>query len=154
MVELVLTRSRHRISYVRDGAHVTFRDFLDKVKAQGPLAAAIRGEPRLKEKKPAPKEWKKLIAALDRIAQHGFRKLEKTKLVKTWAEDGGTTVCEIRKGNVRVLFFEDEPHPNDGPTHLVITHAFFKKSDETPRSEIERFLRMREQYYTWKFNAG
>lgn len=154
MVELVLARSSHRISYIYEGAHVTFRDFLDKVKAQGPTAAAIRGEPRLRQRKPAPKEWKKLIAALDRVAKHGFRVLEKTTVVKTWRANDGTEVCEIRKGNVRVLFFEDEPPPDEGPTHLIITHAFFKKSDETPQPEIERFLRMRAQYYRWKSDAS
>jgi phage-related protein len=153
VIEFVLAGTQHEIYYIYEGGHFTFRDFLNKVKAQGPVAGSIRGEARLQGKKPSPKEWKKLIAALDRIAQHGFRMLEKTNLIKTWTEDDGTEVCEIRKGNVRVLFFEDEPQPADGPTRLVITHAFFKKSDETPRREIERFLRMRKQYYAWKFDA-
>lgn len=153
MVELVLARSKHQISFISEGAN-TFRDFLDKVKAQGPMAASVRGEPRLRQRRPAPKEWKKMIAALDRVAEHGFRVLEKTTVVKTWRADDGTEVCEIRKGNVRVLFFEEEPPLDKGATHLIITHAFFKKSNETPRLEVNRFLRMRQRYYSWKSDAN
>lgn len=56
-----------------------------------------------------------------------------------------------RKGQLRVLFFEDKP--DEAPDRLILTHGFLKKTDETPTNEIRRYRRLRRRYFNWKFEA-
>lgn len=131
---------------MREGGNA-FDQWAKKLQATGETAAKVREDPSLADRPLAPPEWKKLLAAFDRIAKHGYQKLEKTKLVKTWTLDDGTEVAEVRKGGVRVFFFEEEPVPNQGPTRLVLTHGYRKQSGDTPDREIRRFLNLQDLYY-------
>jgi len=153
VVDCLLAGSRHEIYYVRDGTR-TFQDWVDDLRATGLYAASVRDDPSLKDRSVSPAEWKKLLAACKRIAQYGYQQLAKTNVVKTWTEDDGTEVAEIRKGSVRVFFFEDEPIPDDDPTRLILTHGYRKQSNETPTGEIGHFIELQGQYYQWKFDTG
>jgi len=51
---------------------------------------------------------------------------------------------EVKAGQVRVLFFVDG-------AKIVATNAFLKKQDRTPRTEIERALRIRS---LWAGSSG
>ncbi|WP_208425212.1 type II toxin-antitoxin system RelE/ParE family toxin [Salinibacter sp.] len=152
MVDCLLKGSRHEIHYIREGTR-TFQDWVDDQRATGPKAAEVRDDPSLGDRSVSPPEWKKLLAACKRIAQHGYQQLAKTKVVKTWVDYDGTEVAEIRKGDIRVFFFEEEPVPDEGPSRLILTHGYRKQTDETPDQEIEHFLYLRDQYYRQKFDA-
>ena len=147
MIELILSGRHHAIYYVTKGGHTTFRKFADELRARGPVAGKVRGE-KYDYKKPKPKSWKGLMGVLEKSAKHGYKVLSNTNMVKTWTVDDGTQVAEFRKKNLRVLFFEDET-TKQRPTRLIVTHCFKKQSDETPSQEIDRFLRLRKEYYKW-----
>ena len=153
MIEFVLAGTRHEIYYIYEGGHFTFRALAEDLKARGPAADTLQGKKRRQRKKPSPKDWKRLIATVDKTANSGYRLIARTNAIKTWTEDEGTEVYEFRKGNIRVFFFEDETVPDGGKSRLVITHAYYKQTDETPSKEIERFLRLRQAYYEWKLDA-
>lgn len=152
MVDCLLKGSRHEIHYIREGTR-TFQDWVDDQRATGPMAAEVRDDPSISDRSVSPPEWKKLLAACKRIAQHGYQQLAKTNVVKTWVDYDGTEVAEIRKGDIRVFFFEEEPVPDEGPSRLILTHGYRKQTDETPDREIEHFIHLREQYYRQKFDA-
>jgi phage-related protein len=152
VVDCLLKGSRHEIHYIREGTR-TFQDWVDDQRATGPMAAEVRDDPSLSDRSVSPPEWKKLLAACKRIAQHGYQQLAKTNVVKTWTEEDGTDVAEIRKGGIRVFFFEDESPPDNGPSRLILTHGYRKQTDETPSREIEHFLSLQDQYYRQKFDA-
>ncbi|WP_263810297.1 MULTISPECIES: type II toxin-antitoxin system RelE/ParE family toxin [Salinibacter] len=152
MVDCLLKGSRHEIHYIREGTR-TFQDWVDDQRATGPMAAEVRDDPSISDRSVSPPEWKKLLAACKRIAQHGYQQLAKTNVVKTWVDYDGTEVAEIRKGGIRVFFFEEEPVPDEGPSRLILTHGYRKQTDETPDREIEHFIHLREQYYRQKFDA-
>lgn len=141
----------HEIWYICDGTG-TFQDFVNELQATGLLASKVRGDQALADRPVSPKEWRQLIQTIEKIGQHGYRKLARTNVVKTWTEDDGTPVAEIRKGQLRVLFFEDKP--DEDPDRLILTHGFLKKTDETPRNEIRRYRRLRRRYFNWKFEAS
>ena len=103
MVDCLLKGSRHEIHYIREGTR-TFQDWVDDQRATGPKAAEVRDDPSLGDRSVSPPEWKKLLAACKRIAQHGYQQLAKTNVVKTWVDYDGTDVAEIRKGGIRVYF--------------------------------------------------
>ena len=145
MIELILSGKHHAIYYIARGGHTTFRKFADELRARGPVAGKVRGK-KYDHKRPTPKSWKGLMGVLEKAAQHGYKILSNTNMVKTWAADDGTQVAEFRKRDLRVLFFEDETI-KQRPTRLIVTNCFKKKSDETPPQEIDRFLRLRTQYY-------
>lgn len=152
VIDFLLGGSHHEICYVCEGTR-TFQDWADDLRATGPQAAEVREDPSLNDRPVSPTEWKKLLAACKSIAQNGYRQLAKTKAVKTWTDYDGTEVAEIRKGSIRVFFFEDKPLPDEGPSRLILTHGYRKQSDETPDREIAHFLHLREQFYKQKFDA-
>lgn len=153
MIDLLFRKPRwtHDVCYINQGSR-TFPDFVDKLKAAGAAAASIRGDESLADRPVSPKEWKRLIQTIEKVAEHGYRKLEGTNMVKTWIEDDGTPVCEIRKGQSRVFFFEDEPD-DENSNGLILTHGYLKKTNETPDREIDRYKSLREDYFEWKFDA-
>ncbi len=159
MIDVLLKGSRHEIWYITEGGHTTFKDLLDEVKATGALAAKLREEPRVSNKKLHPKAWKKLLGAMQRTVRHGKDQVSKTNAIKRWSEpcydayqkaDSQVALHEFRPDFIRVLFFEEEPVPVAGPSRLIITHAFKKKRDDTPDEEKTRFVRLRNAYYTWR----
>lgn len=147
MIELILSGQHHAIYYIARGGHTTFRNFADELRARGPVAGKVRGK-KYDRKKRTPKSWKGLMGVLEKAANHGYSVLLNTNMVKTWATDDGPQVAEFRKRDLRVLFFEDETG-KQRPTRLIVTNCFKKKRDETPRQEIDRFLRLRAEYYEW-----
>jgi phage-related protein len=53
----------------------------------------------------------------------------------------GDEMYELKSDQVRLLFFIDRPR------RLVVASGFLKKSQRTPRSEIERAMSVRALYY-------
>lgn len=60
---------------------------------------------------------------------------------------GHANLAEFKRSQVRLLCFFD------GPGRIVLTHGFKKKTDRTPREEIERALRLRDAYL-WDKETG
>jgi phage-related protein len=153
VIEFLLAGSRHELHFIDTGSNLLV-DFADQLKATGKIAAVVREDPSLGSRSVSPANWKKFLAAAKRIAQHGYRALAKTNVVKTWREgedpDGTPIeVCEIRKGQVRVMFFEDQHTKVKRRSRLILTHGFIKKTDETPKEEVNHFKNLRADYYTW-----
>ena len=143
--------THNEICYICEGTR-TFRHFVEDLRAKGSLAADVRGDESLEGHPVSPKTWKNLVQTIEKVAQHGYRMLARTNMVKTWREDDGTPVAEIRKGQVRVFFFEDEPE--DGDRRLILTHGYLKKTDHTPDREIAHYKHLRDRYFEWKFDKG
>ncbi len=91
------------------------------------------------------KDYYQLLALLDRTAKHGAVWNEfKTKRLKG---ERAKPLCEFKaRGGSRILWFFDA----DENAVIVCTHAFSKKKDETPMSEIERAQQRRRLYYEQK----
>ncbi|MBI5284265.1 MAG: type II toxin-antitoxin system RelE/ParE family toxin [Chloroflexi bacterium] len=53
----------------------------------------------------------------------------------------GDEIYELKSDQVRLLFFIDRPR------RVVVASGFLKKSQRTPRSEIERAMSVRALYY-------
>ncbi len=160
-IEHLLTGDRHRIYYICEGSHETFRDLVEKLHATGPLAARLRKLPRVSGKKDSPTEWKKLWALMQRAALHGLPTVRRNKTkCKCFTPPEAHTrnerieVCEFKSPPYRVLFFEEEPSANEPCTTLIITHVFSKKQDETPPTELTRFADLRARYYQWRDGLG
>jgi len=85
-------------------------------------------------------EFAKIIALLDRTANHGVIKNEqKYRFFKR------EKVFEFKtKGGVRVMGFWDEG------LLIVCTHGFLKKSQKTPSCEIDRAVVARGEYFAAK----
>jgi len=91
------------------------------------------------------KDYYQLCALLDRTASHGvvWNDFKTKRLKGTQAKP----LCEFKaRGGTRILWFfaEDE---NDV---IVCTHAFSKKKDQMPATEIERAQERRRLYYEAK----
>ncbi len=81
-------------------------------------------------------DYKKALALIERTADRGpARNTEKYRklhgVIKLW---------ELKPRPVRIMLFYDETN------NMVLTHGFLKKRDKTPRNQIDRALRMREEY--------
>ncbi len=140
----------HEVWYIRNGSR-TFQDFVDELEATGVFAAKIRDDEALADRPLSPEEWRHLIQTIKKVAEHGFRKMITTDMVDRWKEDDDTPVNEIRKGQVRILFFPDKPEGDN--QEIILTHGFLKKGDETPDEEIKHYKNLREDYFEWKFEA-
>jgi phage-related protein len=86
------------------------------------------------------KDRAKLLAVIDNTEELGIEKAVKMKWVKKL--EGG--ICELRSKQgsdiQRALNF----HEIDNK--YMITHGFTKKTDKTPRREIEHSIRMKKEY--------
>ena len=78
-------------------------------------------------------EQKKIVALLRRTADHGILSNEE----KFRKLDHG--IWEFKSFQVRLLCFFERNHL------IVLTHGFKKKQDRTPKNEIERAVRIREE---------
>ncbi|MEM9997496.1 MAG: hypothetical protein AAF809_07320 [Bacteroidota bacterium] len=157
ILELLIVGTRHRIYYLCEGNHRSFRDFADDLHASGPFAARLRRKPKVESKKTLPPDWKKLLALLQRAAQHGIEVVaQNSARCKRFVPPPAHTnnermeVCEFKTGPYRVLFFVEETTRPEPRTTLIITHVFEKKQDETPRGELRRFADLRATYYRWR----
>ena len=67
---------------------------------------------------------------------------------------GGTDIWEFRTyyGGIwyRILSFWD----TENGTLIVTTHAFCKKSDKTPKKEIDKAIAIRKEYFAQKNSKG
>lgn len=82
----------------------------------------------------------KMAALLRHVAECGIpRNEQKCRVLK------GTDLFEFKTtGGLRILAFWDEGRL------IVCTHGFMKKSQKTPKKELERGMRLREQYFAAK----
>ncbi len=79
-------------------------------------------------------DHKRVTALIKRCAEQGPpRNREKTKKI-------GGDLWELKSYQARLPFFRD------GPTRIVITHGFTKKTDDIPPSEIARAQRLMDEY--------
>ena len=161
IIELLFTGTHHRIYYICEGNHESFRDFAESVNATGPFAATLRRLPRVKDSKENPPEWKKLVALMTRAVHHGVSKVARNpkrckcfSLPDRFAGDERVEVCEFKTPPYRVLFFQEESASEEPCTTLIITHVFTKKRDDTPAKELKRFAALRKQYYKWRNGLG
>jgi len=79
----------------------------------------------------------KIYGLIERTADYGphpsrekYRKLH-----------GGIELWELKAGQVRIMLFYDETG------NMVLTHGFLKKGDKTPKNQIDRGLRMKQEYF-------
>jgi phage-related protein len=80
-------------------------------------------------------DQKKVIQLLRRAADYGLLKNEekfrKLKSYELW---------EFKSFQVRLMCFMD------GDKLVILTHGFIKKQDKTPRTEIEKAVRLKMEY--------
>jgi len=81
--------------------------------------------------------YARVLALIEKTADYGpphntekYRKLH-----------GGIELWELKPRPVRIMLFYDEAN------NMILTHGFLKKRDKTPKNQIERGLRMREEYF-------
>ncbi len=82
------------------------------------------------------KDQEKVVALLRKSADHGLpanpERFHKLK---------GVDISEFKSFQVRLLCFRDKDRL------IILTHGFIKKGNSTPKSEIERAVNMRKQYF-------
>jgi phage-related protein len=80
-------------------------------------------------------DQKKVIQLLKRAADHGLlRNEEKFRKLKSY------DLWEFKSFQVRLICFLD------GKNIVILTHGFIKKQAGTPRSEIDKAVRMKSEY--------
>ncbi len=84
------------------------------------------------------KSVESLVLMLEYCAEHG-----PDKLPPKWGHvlDKKHGIAEFIKGDLRILYFK----ANDGAV-VVCSHVFLKKSQKTPKSEIKRAVRAKDEY--------
>lgn len=152
MIKFLLGGRTYDVYYIYEGRGI-LKNLADKLKALGPTAAVIREKPSVKGKSVHPKDWKKFVSKTTSLTTTRARTFCQTAAGKSWSVDDDVldqkvTISEIKAGQIRVFFFEDE-HGDHDPTRIILTHGYLKKSDDTPDAEVDRFLKLRRQYYTW-----
>lgn len=162
MLEFWLKGSKHRLYFINEGSHDTPRDLAERICATGPLAARLRNVVRLADRPENPESWKKLLAVIKRALKHGIEITSKNPArCKCFSIDdlaegasGKIEVCEFKADDLRMMFFREEPIPQEPCTTLIITHCFSKKRDDTPPEELQRFCDLRQRYYERRVEAG
>lgn len=102
-------------------------------------------------------EYSQLIDFLDELARDGNTDAERIAyLIKRTADHGivknkkqcreiGDDIYEFKASNgARVLWFYDEG------SVIICSHGFVKKSQKTPKTEKERAIKIRQQYFEEK----
>lgn len=162
LIRLVLADACHRIYAMTDGAPLTFEGFAARLRAKGPTAARLLGDPSLEDSEAnRPDNWKRLSALILRTARVGLSQVSVNpqrckRFFPPEAHTGNqrVEVCEWKQGEWRVFFFREEPVAREPCTTLIVTHAFEKKQDNTPRGELARFAKQRTRYYDWRQSLG
>ena len=86
------------------------------------------------------RQRKKLVRAMVRLGDHGpHPSPQKHKPLGDWQ------LCELKAKQDRILWFYGRDH--DGHATVVMASAFTKKSNKTPRSELERAADRRKLYF-------
>lgn len=87
-----------------------------------------------------PREASKVAALLRKVAESGMpRNPEKCRFFK------GYGLFEFKTaGGVRIMAFWDKDHL------IVCTHGFLKKSQKTPKEQLDRAKRSMKQYFSAK----
>ena len=83
-------------------------------------------------------EQKKIIALLKRAADHGLPKNEEK--FKKLQDD----LFEFKADQVRLICFFDKGKL------IILTHGFLKKSQKTPKTEVEKAKRLQDEYFKGK----
>jgi len=90
--------------------------------------------------KDSPSEASKMAALLQHVAENGILRNEQKCRVLP-----GTGLFEFKtSGGVRILAFWDEERL------IVCTHGFLKKSQKTPKAELQRGKRLKDEYFAAK----
>lgn len=143
--EPILKGPHHAIVYVAEqtGNAETFLGLAESLRAKGPLADRLLD--RKTKPKDSPREWKELLAIMDRTVKYGLDVVARNpKKCRRSFQYGNSEIGEFKSNHVRAMFFEDPEFKG----LIVITHCFSKKVDETPQSEIDRAKRIRATYLT------
>lgn len=82
------------------------------------------------------KDQKKVIALLQNSADNGLpRNEERFHKLK------GVDIWEFKSFQVRLFCFRDKDRL------IILTHGFIKKSDATPKKEIDKAVRLQREYF-------
>jgi phage-related protein len=84
-------------------------------------------------------DQKKVVALVKRLADHGMlaneQKFHKLKGLDLW---------ELKSFQVRIFCFFDAGRI------VILTHGFSKKSNETPKEEIAKAIKLQKEYFAGK----
>ena len=92
-------------------------------------------------------QYRQAVMYIDLLAMNGTNLSE--NITKHLEED----IWELRPGNNRVFYFFVQREADDKKDTYVLLHQFRKKSQKTPRREIEQAKRERDDYLSRKENG-
>lgn len=92
-------------------------------------------------------QYRQAVMYIDLLAMNGTNLSE--NITKHLEED----IWELRPGNNRVFYFFVQREADDKKDTYVLLHQFRKKSQKTPRREIEQAKRERNDYLSRKENG-
>jgi phage-related protein len=90
------------------------------------------------------KDAAKLLTVIDKTQNKGIQEAVKMKWVKKLDGDIYELRSRLGKNIQRAVYFQDFGN------YYLITHGFTKKTEETPREEIERAKRIKAEYESRK----
>jgi phage-related protein len=90
------------------------------------------------------KDAAKLLSVIDQVQQKGIAEAAKMRWVKKLDDDLYELRSKLGSNDQRAIYFQDFG------SYYLITHGFTKKTDKTPRTEIEKAKRIRERYESEK----
>lgn len=92
-----------------------------------------------------PKTIRKILYNIDLAEQTNDPKLFKKLQDEIWEFR-----IQFAGLNIRLLAFGDKADKRE--TLVIATHGFVKKVDKVPGKEIQRAIRLKQQYFTHKLN--
>ena len=92
-----------------------------------------------------PKTIRKILYNIDLAEQTNDPKLFKKLQDEIWEFR-----IQFAELNIRLLAFWDKADKRE--TLVIATHGFVKKVDKVPGKEIQRAIRLKQQYFTHKLN--
>lgn len=92
-----------------------------------------------------PKTIRKILYNIDLAEQTNDPKLFKKLQDEIWEFR-----IQFAGLNIRLLAFWDKADKRE--TLVIATHGFVKKVDKVPGKEIQRAIRLKQQYFTHKLN--
>ena len=110
-------------------------DFLDELRV------------KMKSNKDARIQYRQALMYIDLLAMNG------TNLSENITKHLEENIWELRPGNNRVFYFFVQREADDKKDTYVLLHQFRKKSQKTPRREIEQAKRERDDYLSRKENG-
>lgn len=91
-----------------------------------------------------PAAEKKMIRAVELLANYGPRRNRE----KCVALKGYDNLWELKEYQSRVFWFFSLESLRDGRRVIVLTHGFTKKTNKTPRAQLERAEALKREYHT------